>query len=206
MPYTFNDLYNDQAKYLASQSSTKSRLVELNEGYRKRYAKYVEIISVVVLAVLLYLAVNLLQRNVPGISNGLIDTLLVLLTVAVAVYLMMAIAELNSRSVINYDELNIPSATDSSGAQATTGKNGRLMPSSCTTADCCSELGAGYTWNETMGACVQCSAAACCGAGTHWGGSSSCIPDTSRTCDPNFTYTPSTSGNVTTYSCVASTQ
>jgi len=193
MPYTFQDLYNDQKTYLASQIGTKTRLSELNEGYRKRYAKYVDMMSVVVLAVLIYLGVSMLQRALPIISNTVVDTILVILIFAVSIYLMLSIVELWSRSAINYDELDVPVMVDASGATAIKGPAGQIMPSQCTTKDCCDGLGGGYTWDAASSKCLQCQGAECCGEGTHWGGSTKCYTTVSgtatNTCDTGYSWT-----------------
>lgn len=185
-PYTLTDLYKDQEKYLASQINTKNRLTELNDGYRKRYAKYVEILAVITVAILIHLGVRMLQQAVPVISNTVVDTLSVLLIVAVAIYTAMAISELMSRSRIDYDELDIVPVVDLSGATAPQGETGQLMPAQCTTADCCAGLGPDYKWDATTGRCSRCQGAECCGNGTHWGGATKCFPDAGGLCDTGF--------------------
>lgn len=119
--YTAKDFYNDELSRLkAKQQNTEvilnsqERLAMLNDSYRKRYAKYVQILMVLVCAVLIYLGVVILQKTFPTIPQVAIDIVTIILMFLVIFYLFSAFWELYSRSSLNYDELDLPSY-DASG-------------------------------------------------------------------------------------------
>ena len=121
MSYTANDFYKDelnrlQEKQQNAESITQSqeRLAELNDSYRKRYAKYVQILMVLILAYAIYLAMILMQKMFPVIPQMVVDIITIVLIFLVAFYLFNAGWELYTRSILNYDELDLPQY-DSSG-------------------------------------------------------------------------------------------
>ena len=119
--YTATKFYNDELSRLqAKQQNTdiilnsQERLALLNDSYRKRYARYVQILMVLVLAVLVYLGVVLLQKQFPAIPLLVVDIVSIILIFLVTFYLFTVSTELFSRSLLNYDELDLP-AYDASG-------------------------------------------------------------------------------------------
>jgi len=119
--YTATNFYNDELSRLkAKQQNTnlilksQERLAMLNDSYRKRYAKYVQMMTVLVCAVLVYLGITLLQKRFPSIPQFIVDVVTVVLMLLVTIYFFVTISELYSRSVLNYDELDLPTY-DSSG-------------------------------------------------------------------------------------------
>ena len=146
--YTATDFYNDELSRLEEKQKTadtiahsQSRLAELNDSYRKRYAKYVQILMVLVLAYAVYLAIIILQRTFPSISQTVVDLAVTLLIFLVAFYLFSASWELYSRSLMNYDELEIP-VFDSSGIDlyelGANGLDGNLNANvACVGEKCC---------------------------------------------------------------------
>ena len=109
----FNRLQEKQKNATAIVNS-QERLAELNDSYRKRYAKYVQIVMVLVLAIGIYLAAVLLQIKFPAIPQVAVDIVSIVLIFLVTFYLFSAFSELYSRSILNYDEIDMP-AYDSSG-------------------------------------------------------------------------------------------
>jgi len=77
----------------------------LNESYRKRYSKYIEIMVVLIFSVLAYLGINALPSMFPVIPESAIDAIMIILFSGVFIYLVFAFMELNSRSRLNYDEV-----------------------------------------------------------------------------------------------------
>ena len=121
MSYTAQDFYNDELKRLNDKNenaksilNSQDRLAKLNDSYRKRYSKYVEILIVLIIAYTLRLGIVLLRKYFPSIPLLAVDIVTTLLIFAVSYYLFTAFWELNTRSNINYDEIEIPSY-DSSG-------------------------------------------------------------------------------------------
>jgi hypothetical protein len=169
MSYTANDFYKDemnrlQEKQQNADSITNSqvRLAELNDSYRKRYAKYVQILMVLILAYGIYLAMILLQKMIPVIPQMVVDVITVVLIFLVAFYLFNAGWELYSRSVLNYDELDLPSY-DSSGVDVSNlAEKGQIFDFQgntmsfglgvCMGQSCCPEDT--HTYDSTTNKCV----------------------------------------------------
>lgn len=119
--YTATNFYNDELSRLHEKQqntniilNSQERLAMLNDSYRKRYARYVQILMVLVLSVLLYLGVVLLQKQFPAIPQFAVDGVTIILIFLVVLYIFSVSIELYSRSLLNYDELDIP-AYDASG-------------------------------------------------------------------------------------------
>ena len=119
--YTATNFYNDELTRLQEKQqntnlilNSQERLALLNDSYRKRYAKYVQILMVLVLAVLVYLGAVLLQKQFPFIPQVAVDIVIVILIFLVAFYLFFSFNDLYSRSLLNYDELDLH-AYDASG-------------------------------------------------------------------------------------------
>ena len=162
MPYTANDFYTDELNRLDKKqqnanSITQSnmRLTELNDSYRKRYAKYVQILMVLILAYALYLAVILLQKMFPVIPPIVIDVVTIVLIFLVALYLFNAGWELYSRSLLNYDELDLPQY-DSSGVDVSKLPEGQVFDyqgiNTCVGQACCPVDS--HTYDSTTNKCV----------------------------------------------------
>lgn len=160
----YNDEYNrlinkqDQAvKVLGSQQ----RLSALNDSYRKRYAKYIEMMMVLILAYAIYLGVSMLQKSIPAIPSLVVDVVIVVLILFVVFYMYFAFMTLMSRDVLDYDELDIPPIRDGTGVvpldasgQAAAVGTGLLGPSgeSCVGSDCCPGI-TGAFWNPDSNKC-----------------------------------------------------
>lgn len=153
-----------QQKYTNATNAVQSqeRLSQLNDSYRKRYAKYIEIFTTLIVAFLFYLGISALQKAVPAIPEMAIDGLTLLIILYVAYYLFYAIMELMSRSEMNYDELDLPPLADhttvSSNDQNNLVKSGQLgllaaltASGECIGQECCP---GGYTYDTTTNKCV----------------------------------------------------
>jgi len=121
MSYSAANFYNDELARLQSKQQnanaiiqSNERLAELNDSYRKRYAKYVQMLMVVILAFVGYLGITLLQSRFPVIPQVVVDMIIMVIIFATLFYLYSAFYELYTRSVMNYDEVEIPSF-DASG-------------------------------------------------------------------------------------------
>jgi uncharacterized membrane protein len=163
MSKTVNDFYNDEVGRLADKQKnadeikhSNERLAALNDSYRKRYSKYVQILMVLVLAFSIYLAVFLLQRAFPVIPIIVVDVVIIVLIFLVAFYLFNSAWELYSRSLLNYDELDLP-AFDSSGVDVSKlAKKGQVFvdvnakANVCVGQECCPK-----TYDSTKNACPE---------------------------------------------------
>ncbi len=164
--YTASDFYNSELDRLNQKqqnldliSNSNERLAVLNNSYRKRYAKYVEMLMVLVLAYIIYLGVVILQKNVPTVPMFVVDITIVILIFAVFIYLFSAFLQLSSRSVLNYDELDL-SVYDASGVDVSAlEQNGQLFAkrgnvtadSICVGNDCCPPS---YVYDADRNVCV----------------------------------------------------
>ena len=122
MSYTTTNFYKDELNRLQARDAnannilnSKKRLAELNESYRKRYAKYVQMMMMMILAYFVYLALILLQNKFPVIPQFVIDAAVVILLFLVIIYLISSFIELYSRNTLNYDELDAQMDDSSSG-------------------------------------------------------------------------------------------
>lgn len=161
--YTADAFYKDEISRLEAKQSqatnliaSQKRLTLLNDSYRKRYAKYVQIIMVLVLAYIVYLGMKLLQKSVPVIPSIVFDIGIILLIFFIAYYLFFAFSTIRSRNNTNYDELNIPALNNGSGVDASALESGKLAPNTlvgevCVGEECCPD---GYDWDQTTNKCV----------------------------------------------------
>lgn len=163
MSYTANQFYNDELTRLQSKQqnanaimSSQSRLAELNDSYRKRYAKYVQILVFLIIVVLVYLAVVALQAQFPAIPQIVVDVVTIVLIFLVVIYLFSAISELYSRSLLNYDELDMAgyNSADSSVDVTALEDKGKITGKSgteiCKGSECCP---AGKNFNDETNRC-----------------------------------------------------
>jgi hypothetical protein len=136
----------------------QNRQIDLNESYRKRYAKYVQILFVLIFAYIGYLAIITIQNMFPDIPSMVFDGLLLLLIVIVAYYIFYAVMELITRSNMNYDELGSVDTTTPNNSDPNALRNaGKLAQSNtasgvCVGQECCP---ASYKWDSATNRCVQ---------------------------------------------------
>jgi hypothetical protein len=157
------DFYNTELSRLQQKQANASdilnsqqRIAMLNDSYRKRYAKYVQMLIVLVLAVVVYLGLNAVKNMFPIIPQFAVDLLTFLLMGLVFFYLAFAFYELYSRDVLNYDELDIP-VYDASGSTTTTSAASTSISAStnaqgtCVGQACCPT---DYVWNVGTNKCI----------------------------------------------------
>jgi len=166
--YSAGQFYNDEYNRLNAKKAqvdgvlnSQYRLAALNDSYRKRYAKYIEILMVLIIAYGVYLGISLLQKKVPAIPPLVVDIATIVIMALVTIYLFNAITTLRSRNTLDFDELDIPAIHDGSGiapmdasAQAAAVGTGVLGPSGedCVGADCCPGITGAY-WNPDTNRC-----------------------------------------------------
>ena len=99
---------DSKLKSVNAAYDAQMRNATLNDSYRKRYAKYVEIITILILAVIAYLAISYAQSMFPSLPATLFDSLTIIIVSLVVLYLLFAFFELYTRSNMNYDEVELP--------------------------------------------------------------------------------------------------
>ena len=163
MSYTATNFYTDELNRLKEKQanattilSSNERISLLNDSYRKRYAKYVEILIVLVVAFALYLGASSIQAMVPAIPPFAVDAIMAILIAVVLYYLVTAFYELYTRNTMNYDELDLPTY-DASGVDANSlALSGNINANSASTGNtcvgqaCCPD---NFTWNPTENKC-----------------------------------------------------
>jgi hypothetical protein len=151
---------DSKLKSVNAAYNAQMRNAVLNDSYRKRYAKYVEIVTILILAVIAYLAISYIQSVFPSLPAALFDGLTIIIVSLVVLYLLFAFFELYTRSNMNYDEVELP-PQDVSGVTmnnaiigntitaARTANNGLV----CTGEECCTP---GQTkWDTAQQKCVS---------------------------------------------------
>jgi hypothetical protein len=161
MSYTAKNFYESELERLKDKNanattilSSKERVALLNDSYRKRYSKYVEILVILIVAFLIYLGVAAIQTAFPIIPSVAVDILAAILIAGVLYYVVNIWFELYTRSQLNYDELDLPAYNASEEIDAATlaAKKGILSGkgNTCVGQACCP---AGFTWDQETNKC-----------------------------------------------------
>lgn len=137
-----NDAYNAQM-----------RNATLNDSYRKRYAKYIEVVTILILATVAYLGISYFQSMFPDLPSIVFDALSIIIVSLVMLYLLFAAFELFTRSNMNYDEIALP-PQDISGITVNNAGVGNTITGPARTAN-----------NGLVDTCAE---ASCCSTGTYW--------------------------------------
>jgi hypothetical protein len=138
----------------------KKRAVALNEAYRMRQAQYtrIKVVIVIVLAICIFLV--LLGQRFPIVPLTYIILLNTIVVLVGGIYCLFLYSTINSRSMMNYDELNLQgpsvlSPADVKTTQAAAAKVGDLLGtvnvSGCVGSECCST---GTKWDNKLAKCV----------------------------------------------------
>jgi hypothetical protein len=149
-----NDRLNEKKKNVDDALFAQQRVIAFNDSYRKKYRSQIDILIIVVIALLLYLGLLLLEKNVPIIPGFVIGILKVaVITVAfILVYILMA--KINKRDHMDFDKLLL--STPTSGNAYVTGNTTSSGTTSdyggyCAGSACCAT---GTMWSNTDGQCV----------------------------------------------------
>ena len=167
MSYTATNFYNDEKTRLQQKQqnadaimNSQKRLAALNDSYRKRYSKYTEILIVLIVAFSINLGMVVLQKQVPSIPQIVFDGVFVVVLVVVFIYLFSAISELYNRSLMNYDEVDLPEYDDSktkttpedaANSSYDAGDLLKMKDETCVGSNCCPT---GYTYNSEQNKCA----------------------------------------------------
>jgi hypothetical protein len=137
--------------------AAQHRSLALNDSYRKRYLKYIEILVVLIFAGLAYLGISVAQQNFTVVPSAVFDAMMLVLLLYVAYYMWYAVIELLSRSEMNYDEIELPPVYDPSGNMNDLIKKGQLgqmaaLVGTCQDDTCC---GTDTSWDSVSGKCKK---------------------------------------------------
>jgi hypothetical protein len=99
---------NEKKKEVDAAISGQKRAIQLNDSYRKRFTRYTNMVIAVSLVLVLYLGIIALRKAVPVIPEWITDVILGIVLVVVFIYCIITMQEIATRSVLNYDELDLP--------------------------------------------------------------------------------------------------
>ena len=99
---------NDKKTEVDAALTGQQRAVRLNDSYRKRFSRYTYMVMAVSLLLILYLAIIALRKALPIVPEWVTDVILGLAMVGVFIYCIYTIQEIATRSILNYDELDLP--------------------------------------------------------------------------------------------------
>jgi hypothetical protein len=146
---------------MADEVVSKKREISLNDNYRKRMAEYNKIIFLVIGAMGLSLAINMLKDKITLLPGIVFDLLIVVVVSIAGINIVRRYLDILSRSPSNFDELHFePPAVDSAEEikrkQAEAAKAGDLLGSiataGCVGKACCDVR---TRWDEMKLRCVD---------------------------------------------------
>jgi hypothetical protein len=99
---------NAKRKTIDDATSGQKRAVILNDNYRKRFSRYTQIVMVISLVIVIYLGVLASRKSLTMIPEWISDVFLAFVFFGGTIYCILIIQEIMTRSILNYDELDLP--------------------------------------------------------------------------------------------------
>jgi hypothetical protein len=133
---------------------TQKRLIELNESYREKNMAYINILIVIIISMIIYLALLFISRYLPFVPGFIINLLTATLFTTSFIIICVIIARINKRDPMNYQKLLfVPPKTQDGNVYGNVYGNTFLgfNFATCIGENCC---GNGTIWNETYGNCM----------------------------------------------------
>jgi hypothetical protein len=113
--YTIADIesrrLSDKKNNIDQALQGQNRMIALNDSYVKKYAKYNQIIMVVVLIILAILGAILLQTYLPMVPSFIGDLIMILAVGVGGIVIYLLYMSIQARDSLYFDKLNIPSPT-----------------------------------------------------------------------------------------------
>ena len=135
--------------------ATQQRLIQLNESYREKNMQYINILIIIIITILIYLALLMIGKYLTFIPSVVMDILKTLLFMITFIIISVMIAQINKRDPMDYQKLLFVAPPDMSNnitAYSTDGSgNGNTDASGCVESACCSSE---TTWNNDIKKCV----------------------------------------------------
>lgn len=138
--------------------NTQRRLIQLNESYREKNMAYINILVVIIISIIIYLALLLISRNFTFVPDFLINLLTALLFTISFIIIIVMILKINKRDPMDFQKLLfVPPNTQNGNIYGNINGNINLGfgYATCFGEQCC---GNGTTWNATFGNCMASSA------------------------------------------------
>jgi hypothetical protein len=107
LTYEYNRLLTKKLEVDTAISAQK-RAIQLNASYQKRFSRYTTLMILLSIGLVAYLGIVALRKAFPGIPEWYTDVYIALVIVIITIYGLTILIEINTRSVLNYDELDLP--------------------------------------------------------------------------------------------------
>ncbi len=142
---------------------TKKRMVEFNENMRLRTEQYNQILLTFVLGMFVIVVIVIGGRLIPFMPEFILQVLMVIIGLATVIKMFTLYANIQARSHMNYNELDLDKPTVDTPEQiqqnkAAAAASGDLLGSidigGCVGAACCDSSN-NVVWNESSRKCVQ---------------------------------------------------
>jgi hypothetical protein len=134
--------------------ATQQRLIQFNESYREKNMKYINILVIIIITILVYLALLIIGRNIPFIPEIVITILIGILFTTSFIIVCVIYARIQKQDPMDFQKLLFvrPSITTGNVYGNVSGNSiGFGLPVTCIGNLCC---GNGTTWNATYNNCI----------------------------------------------------
>ena len=151
-----SDRLNAKKQQIDIQMTSKDRMAQLNDNYKKRQSNINSIFMILVLGFALFILLVKIKHWFPIIPSGIFDALIAILIGVISIIVIRKIYAFNSRDELNFDELKLaPMPADNKLEERRTNKNSgnllNLIADNCVGEQCCVN---GTEWNSGIGKCV----------------------------------------------------
>lgn len=142
---------------------SQNRLIDLNQSYSEKYNQYIFIVIIFVVALALFLGINVIQQNMTNPPEGVFTALSIFIIGVAFIYAVIVYMGIQARSNMNYAELAVatpqPLTLDQISKQNTANTEaGKLLASQggCVGSECCSgDAATGTKWDQDKQTCVK---------------------------------------------------
>lgn len=134
--------------------ATQQRLIKLNESYREKNMKYINILIVVIVTIIIYLALLIIGRTITFIPEIVIIILMGILFAVSFIMIAVMYANIQKHDHMDYQKLLFvrpPITTGNVYGNVSGNSIGFGIPVTCIGNACC---GSGTTWNPMYGNCM----------------------------------------------------
>jgi hypothetical protein len=139
----------------------KKRSIELNENYRLRYAAYTNMIIIIVIALVIYILLNVASRFLPFVPSITFDILNAIVIAGAIILLFLNYVDYTNRDTLYYNQLKIappkngqldPNAQGAGAYLSGTGSTILTGTAGCVGEACC-DASNGVIWNKDSMQC-----------------------------------------------------
>jgi len=155
---TENTRLTDKQASVQQALDGQKRIVSLNDSFRLKYAEYIKMLLVIVIALVIWVILSKLNRI--GLLPDVIYTILIILVLVIPGFICYFIyLDILGRDRMNFNELNIPppnklTPDEIRKQKEAAAKDGDLLGSinfgGCVGSECCSD---GTKWDEGNSVC-----------------------------------------------------